>query len=1129
MPTMDELIQGAQIGTPPFENGEEEAIGRKASRRPEFYQPFKGWEKKLATKAKDRWYDPALFAMGVVGGISSMELPILEHTMLSAQRQTFLSMSKAEQTKAILWDGLEVLLMATGPAALKKGIAWTGNTKIGRRAVEGIEELYRKAKPKPKILKKGSSGLEGYEKSFNYEESLQKVLKREKFAADEAGAISEVLQGGGSEKILNDVLMDRKLIGKDPTGAFRKATEFEAKRLYPRLTLKGEFAKSKTPTALREKFYQNRLREGMRKARVVGKGEGISATWVDGVFKKQAERYFGEEGLTMKLGEVSEEVVSTFIADMVTHPKRAKLLSGSLYPSFLQPQRVKFGIGERYLGTKTMVFDPAEQAIYAGRKKNFDLTMKWHEMLDEEGFYKAFKLTADNKIVTKAVEGYTSEVVEKGGKVIQYLDDFSEKLRKLDPTKHGDEMDQLRRMQQGLIDRTFKYQTLDPTKHAELSEQIYTAKFVKTWERFTDYLYADRTPWKVQDLFYRSPLSLTARGRRGIDAIVQNDIAPEMERLLLHPVKGRIYPQGKRPMGDVLTYAEKHKGVKDMLERVRKPLSGAEDTHSWFTQVGNKFDKGMAALEKDLTLGKDGNWMDLLEHYAARIGDKEQLSMGRWGTSLMGQKSFYTKSRKGFTTSDLDFEHMFAARIGSQSKEMYVYGVFDDIVRSAKSLPEGWRRNTEHLLARSLNYPSNLDSTIAEGLNNTLGRWGGKQWDGRRVLDAAQKINDFTYMAALGFKPFSAMRNMFQPLINVPADLGGLRSFEHLTKAYGQLLNPKTGRKLVRELKDIGVITEYAPEILAMPKVLPFKTTKLKFRGKDYKVFRREEVRDFALWMFKQSDRWNRYVTGAAALNKWRSAEHLLSKGDDFVSFTRKSGVKGRNPWVKDKLDDLLRSGHYTEARNMFVRDVVADTQYLYGALQSPTITGIGAPGRIGGIFQSWWMNYGSMLDKFFRTGDISTKAGRALNFYFSAAIATEMMEPLWGPPTARRTTGVGPFPTKMPWHPMFNLVKGTFQNISTAANFLQGNPSNADVKRARALVNSPVRTVGETVVNYGSIVVPGGVQWRQMYKASQKYGPEGLLASIIKFHLPTLDQKEWEPATLPGKAAKGGFGLLKR
>jgi len=116
-----------------------------------------------------------------------------------------------------------------------------------------------------------------------------------------------------------------------------------------------------------------------------------------------------------------------------------------------------------------------------------------------------------------------------------------------------------------------------------------------------------------------------------------------------------------------------------------------------------------------------------------------------------------------------------------------------------------------------------------------------KVYDERSVANLAHTINDLVYMGGLGFKPFSAMRNYFQPLLMVPADMGGVKDFYWLGKGY-----PSAFRKSTRDyIKSIGAIQEFAPDLYLRPRVIGFGGS-FTVRGKKFNLPSTQKMRDLA-------------------------------------------------------------------------------------------------------------------------------------------------------------------------------------------------------------------------------------------------------------------------------------------
>ena len=261
------------------------------------------------------------------------------------------------------------------------------------------------------------------------------------------------------------------------------------------------------------------------------------------------------------------------------------------------------------------------------------------------------------------------------------------------------------------------------------------------------------------------------------------------------------------------------------------------------------------------------------------------------------------------------------------------------------------------------------------------------------------------------------------------------------------------------------------------------------------------------MWMFSNSDEMNRYVTGGAAMVKWSEAvtktglakvrpEAFLNIKPGTLrqveSFMKHSGVNLRYPHVKAEIELNLKAGRFDEARKIFIKDVVADTQYLYGKLDAPLVAQAwGGVGRTAVIFNSWWMNYGTMMQKWMSTGQASEKSMRMFTWMVSNAIAMTTMKQMWGTQTAKKSTFLGPFPQPdqgiLP--PAWEPVTKTMAMAGTAFNVLTGadDPEKLE-KQARRLV----------ATSFG--FVPAGLQLKQFYRGYQKDKWKGVGKAVVKF-----------------------------
>lgn len=295
------------------------------------------------------------------------------------------------------------------------------------------------------------------------------------------------------------------------------------------------------------------------------------------------------------------------------------------------------------------------------------------------------------------------------------------------------------------------------------------------------------------------------------------------------------------------------------------------------------------------------------------------------------------------------------------------------------------------------------------------------------------------------------------------------------------------------EINAMKIIEEYAPELHVRATAIP-AGKRISVMGKTLDLPDLQQSRDVAMYMFKLSDRWIRYATAGTALAKW---DHYGAKFFDAVTgavdkkFLTKMNVKGRNKWVADELESLLETGgaeNFRKARELFTKDVVADTQYLYGVHESPIISHTaGAAGKMALVFQSWWMNYGVMLEKWMRTGDTGMKAHRMFGFMLSCAIAEQLMEGVWGRGTAMRTIGFGPFPGEINEFAIPPAYGHIYHGLASIISAGQMNPESTE-RHLKSLWRAT------------AMFVPGGLQIQSSWKGSTEEGFPGFMKSLIRY-----------------------------
>jgi len=194
-----------------------------------------------------------------------------------------------------------------------------------------------------------------------------------------------------------------------------------------------------------------------------------------------------------------------------------------------------------------------------------------------------------------------------------------------------------------------------------------------------------------------------------------------------------------------------------------------------------------------------------------------------------------------------------------------------------------------------------------------------------------------------------------------------------------------------------------------------------------------------------------------------------------------------KRPTTAKEIDGVL--GH---AKDKFVADVIADTQFLYNTAETPVISGRwGVISKTGVIFQSWWMNYANLFGKWFlRTGDTGQKANRLFTWMTSSAIAGELMVHIAGfkQSQAVKSTFGGPFPTEINEYMIPPTWTPAYHALGVVGNLAKLDPESAK-RRLNALAKSTV------------IFAPGGLQLSKSVRGIKEDGFEGLARSITNYY----------------------------
>ena len=788
------------------------------------------------------------------------------------------------------------------------------------------------------------------------------------------------------------------------------------------------------------------------------------------IFKMQATKLFGERGAKLTAGDIDANTMGFLIRDLLEE-NPAKLLKrmdvgyGHKMPTIFLPARKVHGFGERVWGTYSKIYLPLKEMFTNSNMYGTMMTSKFHATLASRGLgtLRASKLGG----VAGLKRAYSKREWEAAGELVTSMDNAVGK---------GLAQEEV----QALLDAV---------------PNLNVRQIAKSWFDFSDTLYNDYVQKKIPGIF--KEIGLTGKGRDGLELFMRSPNGIEK------------YMNVAFSRSANLAFDSKAKVVQGMLKKAQDSLKKNID---WFTdkplatltkvegkELRERMVKGLEEL-LPMKKGSKKGFVGYLDKYVPRMRDKQfAQSSDRFDKLAKSRKAGFTKGRMREYADEgqlKDLTRIIEARINMQAKELYVYKPMEKVIEHASRLPRKFKDFSEHHISRQLGETSGADIATAQWLTGNVGVLTGRVFDERSVAQLAHTINDLVYMGGLGFKPFSAMRNYFQPLLMVPADMGGIKDFYWLAKGYVSAFKKET-RDFI---KSIGAIQEFAPDLYLRPRVVGYGGS-FKVGGKKYDLPSTQRMRDLALWMFKNSDRHNRYVTGGAAITKWdHFATKYLSKSlgpKEMKQFAKKININSREEWVRAQMNEHLRAGTaegLQEAKKLWVYDVIADTQYLYGTLDAP-IYGqkYGAVGKMAGIFQSWWMNYGAALEKWaLRTPESAPIVNkRVMTWLLASAIVEETASKLWQQSTVGKMVHVGPFPTKVSEF----MIPPTFAPIYYGARTLA-----AGIEAIKYAEPERFTKAFKALAKSGVMFVPGGLQMSQFYRGGKKEGWPGILKAITRY-----------------------------
>lgn len=1004
------------------------------------------------------------------------------------ERERFMDLDKQHQVRSLLMDALGVAALVPGALPGVAAIAAKPLSPVLRSLGKGYRVLRRKPTIKP-VEEVPLAGA----RMFSRDLAVAKKLKQMGFSPNEIPYLID-------QDLPSFMVSQAGRRGQFSAG-FKKEITWDVVegRFGPVPRFSQKLLDATDDGILRAKHYRKEWRRVM--AQTVGKE--YTSKYPERIFNGQVERFMGKNAVgTYKLSEATPELMVNFLGDALRHPKVLAGLTkqkwySKIMPDTLSPSRVALGTMDKPYGTYKNVYRRVTNGLTNANKYSYQQLHQFYHLLEKRGLgtLNMAKLKKTGKLDFQPAFGADESANVFG--VMKKVDGLTQAA-----------------MKNPIIAERLHTQIAALTKTLSPSEH----RLLRATHDFFDSLYADYVTQKIPQVFHNA--GMTAAGARALDVMM-----------------GRMVPKLATTMsrGSGASYHSKMVVVDEFLAKARGFLKHPmveQGRHPWFVaKTPKELMEKLASLTDELTMTggkKGGKFPGYLDNYVPRIRQNTNRMQSKWRRSLIGERAgFFRKERKAVLPSEQldDFGATVGIRISSQASDLFLYPQMAKAAQAVKTAPGYVKLYVDDYLSKVVSRGSIVDEKLANILNR-LPDIRGLGWDEGRVRQLGISLNNWAFVGGLGFKPVSIIRNLFQPLITVPADLGGARALPDLLAGYWRTANPVTGAATRRYIRKIGAIQEFLPELASKTTVFPFQ-----------KGMFGQKVRDVALYGFKKSDEFNRYISGGAALNRWdnalgrvgekvlgiekrlfkldersiRAGEEALRRGENIAHFSRKVGLDRRYPWVREEIEEALRLGRFDDAKAIWTKDVIADTQWLYGVAETPTVSGrAGIVGKTGAIFQTWWMSYGASLEKWIRTGSgLKPGDGRMFNWMISGAIAGTLMEPMFGERYTAKTIFTGPFPTTInrymlppAWTPIWETGTMMLSTIPTAAwqAVIHGDPKagKAVVDQAKAIARSTV------------IFAPGGLQAEKMIKGTVGEGMPGLAKAIIGYHRTKEYKQPW-------------------
>jgi hypothetical protein len=388
-------------------------------------------------------------------------------------------------------------------------------------------------------------------------------------------------------------------------------------------------------------------------------------------------------------------------------------------------------------------------------------------------------------------------------------------------------------------------------------------------------------------------------------------------------------------------------------------------------------------------------------------------------------------------------------------------------------------------LQDSLGVPSNYSDKALKIFTSRLYQKLGKSAPSGTLVDNVIRLG---YGAYLGFRPFTAIRNLTQTIHTLGWRIGNT----HVFNAMEQVANDKTG-KWFKRLVDEGVI----------PREHPFYASEdfLGRTGAKAKEFLAETP---TMWI-KNGDNYNRVVSYLAVTDTFDKAYTRFKAGDlDVDGLMREAKMWNLPQDLFKRSKEMLQAGQVKQVRSLFASTLTDESMFVYRKGRMP-LPFSGTMGKVFGQFGTFFVNYVQQIRNGISRapGVEKAKVIARLAGNLTALSATFAAFGL-------RTSDYIPGPVSFAGGPSWELLTGILNAMSP--NDYQGRAARAKVLGLHTKDGKPYWDIEEFFSSgLASNVIPGSLEYRSIKRGLEYLNNGDTYRAMLAFtSAPIAKRDDW-------------------